>query len=154
MPVRNTFDKRLIFRNIEIGGRDEILQYIAGKMYALGYVKESYVQAVIEREKVFPTGLPTEAFGVAIPHSDAVHVNKAVIAVCILKNPVMFHVMGAAAEEVLVKFIFMLAIDDPAKHIEMLNKLSVIFQDRSIMNEIAGLEHDTVYQRLTYYMNQ
>lgn len=154
MPVRNTFDRNLIFRNIETNNRDEILQYIAGKMHALDYVKESYIQAVIEREKVFPTGLPTEAFGVAIPHSDVIHVNKAVIAVCILKNPIMFQVMGAAEEEVQVKFIFMLAIDDPTKHIEMLNKLSVIFQNKEIMNEIVELEHDAIYQRLTYYINQ
>ncbi len=154
MPVKNTFDKQLIFNNLKIRDQNEILQYIATKMHEMGYVKRTYAQAVIEREKVYPTGLQTEAFGVAIPHSDSIHVNQAIIAVCILEEPIVFHVMGGGAEEeVLVNFIFMLAIDDPQKHIEMLSKLSVIFQDENKMQEIAELEHDDIYEKLNCYIN-
>ncbi|SFL46655.1 PTS sugar transporter subunit IIA [Pelosinus propionicus] len=154
MPVRNTFDKQLIFNDLKIRDKNEILQYMATKMYEKGYVKGTYAQAVIEREKVYPTGLQTEAFGVAIPHSDSIHVNQAVIAVCIVEEPIVFHVMGGAEEEeVLVKFIFMLAIDDPKKHIEMLSKLSIIFQDEQKMQEIVKLKQDAIYEKLNCYIN-
>ena len=154
MPVKDTFDKQLIFNNLKISDKNEILQYLATQMHERGYVKESYAQAVIAREKIYPTGIQTEAFGVAIPHSDSIHVHKAIIAVCILEQPIVFHVMGGLPEEeVAVNFIFMLAIDDPKEHIEMLNKLSIIFQDKNIMQEISELEHDDIYEKLNYYIN-
>lgn len=153
MPVYNTFDRELVFRKDGIHDKNEILRYIATRMYELQYVKETYIQAVIAREKTFPTGLQTEAFGVAIPHSDIVHVHKPVIAVCILPQPVIFQVMGSGGEEVPVSFIFMLAIDDPNKHIEMLNKLSILFQNKDIMLDLLGTQTGELYQKLNYYIN-
>ncbi|SEO63172.1 MULTISPECIES: PTS sugar transporter subunit IIA [Propionispora] len=154
MPVRNTFDRELVFREDGINDKNEILRYIATRMYELQYVKETYIQAVIDREKTFPTGLQTEAFGVAIPHSDTIHVHKPVIAVCILAQPVIFQVMGSGGgEEVPVSFIFMLAIDDPNKHIEMLNKLSILFQNKNIMLDLLETKTGELYQKLNYYIN-
>ena len=95
-----------------------------------------------------------EAFGVAIPHSDTIHVHKPVIAVCILPQPVIFQVMGSGGEEVPVSFIFMLAIDDPNKHIEMLNKLSILFQNKDIMLDLLETKTGELYQKLNYYINR
>ena len=39
--------------------RDEAVLKLAQLLEAGGYVKDTFGQAVLEREKVFPTGLPT-----------------------------------------------------------------------------------------------
>ena len=50
--------------------RDDVLNEMADYLAAKGAVKPSYGAAVIARENVFPTGIPCEPIGVAIPHSD------------------------------------------------------------------------------------
>ena len=41
---------------------------------------------MITREERFPTGLDTGNFGIAIPHTDGIHVNKPAIAIAILSK--------------------------------------------------------------------
>ena len=59
-----------------------------------GFVHESYKDAVIERERVFPTGLPTQGINVAIPHTDSIHVKKEGFLVGVLEQPVTFEMMA------------------------------------------------------------
>ena len=74
--------------------KEEALSYLADKLSSKGIVKESYKQAIIDREHVFPTGLQFEAYGIAIPHTDVEHVNKEQIALMTLKEAVSFYQMG------------------------------------------------------------
>ena len=46
-----------------------------------GYVKESWLQAITDRERNFPTGLMFETIGVAIPHVDPQHIVRPYIAI-------------------------------------------------------------------------
>ena len=63
--------EKLIFIDVEAKDREEAIGKMAKELYKKGYVKESYINAILDREKVFPTGLPTEEVGVAIPHTDS-----------------------------------------------------------------------------------
>lgn len=125
--------EELIFIDIEAKDREEAIEKMAKELYKREYVKESYINAILDREKVFPTGLPTEEVGVAIPHTDAIHVKKGAMAIGVLKNPVVFQMMGMPEENVNVNIIFMMALDEPKGQIEMLQKLMSIFQDKSIL---------------------
>ncbi len=125
--------EELIFIDIEARDREEAIEKMAKELYKKGYVKESYINAILDREKVFPTGLPTEEVGVAIPHTDAIHVNKSAMAIGVLKNPVSFQMMGMPEENVNVNIIFMMALDEPKSQIEMLQKLMSIFQEKSLL---------------------
>lgn len=105
-------------------------------MVEKGFVKESYVEAVKEREKVFPTGLPMEAMGVAIPHTDSIHVNKKAIMCGIVEKPVEFVVMATDDDKVQVEVLFMLAIVKPDDQIVMLSQLIETCQDVSVLKTI------------------
>lgn len=105
------FDESLIFTDIDVNSREELLRTMATNLFRKGLVKESFIDAVIEREKTFATGLPTNGISVAIPHTDSEHVNKKAISVAILKEPVKFGVMGEIGAETPVQIVFMLAID-------------------------------------------
>lgn len=73
-------------------------------------MQESYIQAIQEREVHYPTGLPAAEIGVAIPRTDAVHVNRAAVSVGILKKPVLFQMMGNPSQIIETEIVFMLDI--------------------------------------------
>lgn len=129
----------LIVANIEAMDREAVFTELAGLLQENGFVKESFLEAIIEREKVFPTGLMTESANVAIPHTDAEHVRKPGIAIGILDSPVEFGLMGSPGETVQVKVIFMLAITEPEMQVRLLGNLTDLFQDNALMTELSGM---------------
>lgn len=125
--------KELVLVEVEAADDRAVLEKLSQLLYAQGYVKESYSQAIQNREKQYPTGLPTEPVGVAIPHTDAEHVNKEAIAIAILKEPVAFHLMGNINERVTVSLVFMLALKEPKMQLAMLQQLIGLFQDKTLL---------------------
>lgn len=47
-------DKKFIELDVEQSSRDSLLEYMGGKLLAENIVKETYPQAIVEREKEFP----------------------------------------------------------------------------------------------------
>lgn len=111
--------EELIIPGLEAKSSDDIFEALGGKLVKQGYCKESYVQALKDREAEFPTGINTGEKGVAIPHTDVSHVNKKGIAIATLKQPVEFVEMGTDDEYVNAQVIFMLAVDEKG-HLELL----------------------------------
>ncbi|MBU8880649.1 PTS sugar transporter subunit IIA [Bacillus sp. FJAT-29790] len=132
------FDETLILRDIEGESNEDILKIMASNLFEQGIVKESYIDAIIEREKNYATGLPTMGMSVAIPHTDIEHVNKKAISVGILKNTVDFGIMGDDSETTPVKLVFMLAMDQSHSQLELLQRLMQIFQNVETLETIAN----------------
>lgn len=104
-----------------------------------GYVKDSFIPAIIAREAEYATGLPTGDVGVAIPHTDAIHVNRQAVAVGILENPVPFCIMGDPdCTQVDVSIIFMLAVPDKDKVMVMLQQLMEIIPDNEYLASLGS----------------
>ena len=66
--------KELIKLAVEATDSEEALRIVAQGFVDNGYAKDTYPQAIVERERVFATGLPAPAFDIAIPHCDSEHV--------------------------------------------------------------------------------
>lgn len=75
-----SFDEKVIHINLEENTDVDVISTLAKSLTEQGYVADSFLEAIIEREKVFPTGLPTGEIGVAIPHTDSEHVHKPMVA--------------------------------------------------------------------------
>lgn len=127
----------LIFTNLEAKTYEDVMRAVGRQVIAEGFAKESYVDALINREKDFPTGLDIDGFGVAIPHTDVSHVNKAATAIAILKNPVTFVQMGTDDDYVDAKVVFVLAVDDPQGHLEQLQRIISIIQDKNVLEKLT-----------------
>ncbi len=142
-----SFSEELILK-IEGKKKDEeVLAYMAEHLHSLGLVKESYVQAITDREKEFPTALYTGNINIAIPHADTVHVEKAAISVGILKEPVIFRAMDDPDKEVEVKLVIMLALKEAHGHIEMLQKVVSLIQDQESLKRVIDSEDlSTIYE--------
>ena len=115
-----------------------VIHQLVGSLEDLGYVRSTFEDALLEREKVFPTGLPTQPLGVAIPHTDAEHVISDAIAVGILNEPVQFEEMGTegGTSFVDVSIITMLAISNPKQMVPLLSELATCYQDEAFLNAI------------------
>jgi galactitol PTS system EIIA component len=129
-------DEDLIFLNYEAKDRQELLENLFKELQKRGYVKNSYLQGILNREKIFPTGLNTDGVKVAVPHTDAIHVNKPVIVVAKLKDPVIFKEMGNSANDVRVQLVFMLAIKNPDIQVKTLSNLMSIFSDKEKLIDV------------------
>lgn len=144
MESMQIISSNLIFKGIEASNNEDALKFLGQRLFDKQYVKESYIEAVIAREKKYATGLPTEIYGVAIPHTDIVHVNEPGIAIGILSKPVKFIMMGTEDTEIDVKVVFMLAVKEPKEQLQLLEKLMNIFQDKSMLNNIVNLNEESM----------
>ena len=65
-----------------------------------GYAKLGYLEAILEREEKYPTGLHIPQIEVAIPHADAEWANVPSLTIGLLEHPVPFKPMGGEGGDV------------------------------------------------------
>ena len=118
-----------------------LLGEVADLLEQHGKTTSTYKEAVIEREKVFPTGLQTEHIGIAIPHTDSHHVIEPAIAVAVLEQRVPFIQMGSDNETVQVEVLFMLALKKAEEQLEILQLLIELIQDEANMDKLKHAEN-------------
>ncbi|NRT32884.1 PTS sugar transporter subunit IIA [Clostridium beijerinckii] len=128
----------LIALNLEVKNKEEVIQELGKRMFEKGYVKSTYIDAVLEREKTLPTGLDIGEMCVAIPHTDSKHVNQSNVALAVLKNPVEFRNMIDPSKKVEVMVVFLLAINDPDSQVTLLSKLMSVFQNVELLKQIKS----------------
>jgi PTS system galactitol-specific IIA component len=103
-----------------------------------GNASEEFAADACTRELTFPTGLPTLPFAVAIPHADPDHVNSSAVAVGCLQSPVQFSQMGTDGSAKLdVHVVFLLAIKEREKQVEMIQQLMTVVQNQSLLGAMA-----------------
>ena len=131
----NSLTPDAILLGVEAKTNEEVIRLLADRLHTLGYVKDSYADAVVKREQSMPTGLPLEREdNVAVPHTDPEHVLKAAIAMATLKTPVDFANMEDPDETVAVGTVFLLAINDKDKQIETLQSIMGAIQSPEILD--------------------
>ena len=138
--IWNQLDNKLVVIGMDAGTTDEVMAAMGGKFVELGYCKESYIQALKDREAEYPTGIDIDGVGVAMPHTDVSHVMKAGIGIATLKKPVTFTHMATDDVLVDVKIVFMLAVDDPNRHLEEIQDILAVIQDKETLKRILAAE--------------
>ncbi|WP_312470593.1 PTS sugar transporter subunit IIA [Neobacillus sp.] len=141
--------ERLICLKAEVKTAEEAIQLAADKLVEQGFVKSGYAEAVIEREKTYPTGLAGAGYNIAIPHTNPEFVIKPGMAIVIPKEPVTFAMMGTPTEKLECQMIFPLAMEHPDKQLQLLMKLMSFFQSKEILKQIHEAEDaSTIVQLL------
>lgn len=142
------FNENLIICGLQAENAEDAIRSLGKLLYEHGYVKDTFCDAAVEREKVFATGLPVEPQGVAIPHTDAQHVNKLGIAVGVLAAPVAFGLMGGEGE-VEVGLVFLLALDNCVSQISALQSLAELVHRDGVIEKIrSACDRQTICQVL------
>lgn len=134
--------RELIIRNVEAENAEEAIRKVGKLFYDAGFVKDTYIDAVVAREKTFATGLQLAEIAVAMPHTDPQHVNKPGVCIAQLAKPVAFEHMGDPDTTVQAEMLFMMAIKDPDEQVELLQKVLGVFQQSEVVAAFRAAKSD------------
>lgn len=134
--VWEELNESLVTTGVKANDYTDVMKSIGSMVINEGYAKDSYIDALIEREKEYPTGLDMDGVGVAIPHTAVEHVKKQGIAIAVLDKPVTFLQMGTDDETVEVQLIFMLAVVNANEHLDQLQTILSIIQDKTVLQKL------------------
>lgn len=153
MNNKIVFNEKSVYKIYKNMNQMEILEYLADKLYNLGYVEKNYKSSVIEREKEFPTGLFMGGINVAIPHTEGTYVKRSAVAVGILDNSVEFNSMDGSDKIVKVSIVIMLALDNSNDHVEMLAKIIKLIKNQKRLKELISTNNETmIYKLMSNYL--
>ena len=138
MILEEMFSSELILPDIKAQSWQEILEKAGDYLFEKGYVKDSFKDALIQREYKYPTGLPTNGVRVALPHTDVVHVKKPGILFMNLDQPVAFKEMGNGERDVMVEMVFVIAVHHTEKEVEVLRSLMAFFTDEDSLKRLKA----------------
>ena len=122
---------------IEFNTCQEALAHIGEEMLAKGVVHDSYPQALLEREAVFPTGIALERHAVAIPHCEAVHAKSPAIYLIRPETPVNFQ-QADDDEEIGVSLIIALIVENPTAQLKLLRRLFSELQNPNVLDALLS----------------
>jgi len=140
---KKIIDLDLIELNYKAENKEEIIGRLSELLQKKGKVKATFKEAVLEREKVFPTGLKTKHITFALPHTDPEHVNETGIAVAVLENTVKLSSMDNASKILDVNTIVVMAVKDKSKQVTVLQNLISMMHDKKITEEIQSSKDKT-----------
>lgn len=136
------------------GEQREYFQKIYQKLKQLNYIEGDYLNAIIEREKEYPTGLQTPFFNVAIPHTEPQFIKKPFIYMIKLKTPIAFGQMGTTDTLIDVDCTFVLGMEKGADQLVILQNLMDMFSNEEVMNNIRmANEEQGFYQIVSNFFN-
>ena len=130
-----SLDKDIVFNQLSFKNQEELFKFASQVLEDKQYVKPSFYTAIVAREKQYPTGIEVNGVNVALCHTDAEHIIENKIMVLKLDEPIEFKSMETL-EYIDVKLVFILLLNDPALHLEVLQNISTILQDETYLNEI------------------
>lgn len=121
---------------------EAVLRALAARLLASGAVTDGFETAVLERERKYPTGLPT-VIPAAIPHTDPEHVIEPGIAVATLREPVDFGEMGGSGDATVpVRLVVMLVLREAHAQLDALQHLIQALQDEAAVGTVLEATDD------------
>ena len=139
MNIKEFLNERAVLLGLETTNSEEVIRALGGKLRDLGYVKDNFVEAALEREANMPTGLPLGGeYNAAIPHVDIEYVNQSALGLATFKEDVVFYNMVDSDEVVPCRLVIMLALDTPKSQIEMLQSVAAVLQNPDTIRKLVN----------------
>lgn len=132
--------EKLSFINRTYASKEEAIGAVCDMAESLGYVTGDFKSDLFAREKEFPTGLQT-AIPLAMPHVGT-NCDTSFMSLTTLVEPIEFGYMDGTEGTLPVEIMFVFGIVDPAEQVEVLKKLTAMFQDPSALESIRGAVND------------
>ncbi|WP_075567617.1 PTS sugar transporter subunit IIA [Streptococcus timonensis] len=154
MGLDHFFRKDLVFC-LEADNQEQLFDQVATLLEEKKVVTDTYRSALIEREKMFPTGLDMEFLGkelpnVAIPHTDTIHNLTENVVVVRLAKPVTFHNMIAPDKEVEVSLLFFIINNSNSSQTNILAQLMDFFTGNGHLEALSKItEPEALFQYIS-----
>lgn len=154
MGLDHFFSKDLVFC-LEADNQEQLFDQVATLLEEKKVVTDTYRSALIEREKMFPTGLDMEFLGkdlpnVAIPHTDTIHNLTENVVVVRLAKPVTFHNMIAPDKEVEVSLLFFIINNSSSSQTNILAQLMDFYTGNGHLEALSKItEPEALFQYIS-----
>ena len=144
----------LVFIGIEAQTSEELLGKLGERLDERGLIKGSWHEAILERERNYPTGLQCQAVAVAIPHTDPQNIERPYIAVVKPTSPVEFMPM-TGGDPVQAELIVNLGIVHADGQVKILQLLMLTFMDDEAVADIMAQDTpQALYDALIKHMRE
>lgn len=133
--------EKLIFLDVDLEGKKEVIEWIAGAAEEAGYVSNqaAFVEAVLKREEEVPTAI---GYSIAIPHGKSSTVQQPFIAFLRSKE-VFTWTQGHEDEVSLVFLIGVPSVGTEKLHLKFISQVSKKLLDEDFRQQLATLENKT-----------
>ena len=139
-----------IFSAFSNTDREGLLIELSEILESKGYVKDTYRDSILAREKMHPTGLKVEdLINIAIPHTDVEHVLQPTMV--IIKHNTSnfrFYRMDEPGSEIPVDVVFLLVVKDSDGYVNFLAALTNLFQDADFIDLLSSKTPDRICEGL------
>jgi lichenan operon transcriptional antiterminator len=127
--LQNLFSEELFFPEIDKKDPIDIIKSMAYILNIKGYVDDSFLDSVLEREEISPTSIGNL---VAIPHPVKPNALNSCVAIGIMKKPVKWG-------EHHVQLVLLLALNDKDKdkYSDLFNQLWLLVQDKKLVADLC-----------------
>jgi PTS system galactitol-specific IIA component len=145
-----------IYSAVSNADREGLLRELSTILESKGYVKDTYQESIINREKKHPTGLMVEdLINIAIPHTDVEHVLKpTMVIIKHSSSSFKFFRMDDPGDEIPVDVVFLLVVKESDGYVNFLAALTNLFQDAEFINLLASTTPDAICGGLVARLNQ
>lgn len=132
-------DEAIIATKLKVVDSQSVITQMGEKLLKAGLVQTNFVEAVINREEKYPTGLPT-SIPVALCHTDPEYVKRSFLTVATLDKAVPFREMGNPDNIQEVRIVIFLGILGKDKHIAILKNIMKLIQSAEILQSIYSTD--------------
>lgn len=130
------FSPDLIFYGTHADSPAALLAQLSDELTARDLIGDGWLDAMLERERRFPTGLAMPAINIAVPHVDTIYVRKPYIALVAPAAPVRFEGM-AGQDPVDATLIFNLGIANKSDQVGALQAVLDICMDPTTVYKLG-----------------
>ncbi|MBS4535754.1 PTS sugar transporter subunit IIA [Clostridium sp. D2Q-14] len=151
--LQSLFKKDLVYIS-DKNTQEEIFEEIYNILLERGLVTEEFKEAIIEREKNFPTGLDLSPVGnglpnVAIPHTETEYCKSKLVVVVKLNNSIVFNNMIEPDKELKVNYLFFIINDEKTKQSNVLSRLMSFITEKEKIEHLDKLNSESdIYEFL------
>lgn len=149
--ISNLVQKELI--NLDNKSEDvkEFFASASAKLEELGFVEETFFEAISTREQSYPTGLELPNIVIAIPHTDVEHIKEPFIYVNKMSTKSLsFIQMGTDDVVVEPEFVIVLGIKEPTEQVGLLSTLIELFGDQDFIDKFnSATEPEEIHELLS-----
>lgn len=134
---------------------EQVLDNVCDHLLKKGFVHDSFREAVKERERIYPTGIKTMRYGVAIPHVEPRHVIRNAICAVTLRRPVVFKEMGGSETDLVdveCLFIYLLNARDHRHEKAIARAMNILQNVEDLDNIRSSVSDDEIRMLLAKYV--
>lgn len=135
-------EKDLIAYNLDVKNQNELFDFMSDILEEKQYVNKQFREEIKKREEKYPTGLKLKNINIAIAHTEKEFSLANKLVVIKLKDTIPFKNIENL-EKIDVSLVFGIVLADSDNHLEVLQKISQIFQDNQFIANVKNTKSQT-----------